>query len=75
MKNSIYLFVYFFVFLTAVKTAFSEGEEENEVIEEKSKLSLIDTMALPVMEFQDQGFQVRKIFALKSTYPKEIIEF
>jgi hypothetical protein len=32
-------------------------------------------MALPVMEFQDQGYKVRKIFALKSTYPKEIIEF
>ena len=32
-------------------------------------------MALPVMEFQDQGYKVRKIFALKATYPKEIIEF
>ena len=27
------------------------------------------------MEFQDQGYKIRKIFALKSTYPKEIIEF
>jgi hypothetical protein len=32
-------------------------------------------MALPVMEFQDQGYKIRKVFALKSTYPKEIIEF
>ena len=32
-------------------------------------------MALPVMEFHDQEYKIRKIFALKSTYPKEIIEF
>jgi hypothetical protein len=32
-------------------------------------------MALPVMEFQDQGYKIRKIFAKKSTHPKEIIEF
>ena len=32
-------------------------------------------MALPVMEFQDQGYKIRKIFAKESTYPKEIIEF
>ena len=32
-------------------------------------------MALPVMEFQDQGYKIRKMFALKSTYLKEIIEF
>ena len=32
-------------------------------------------MALPVMEFQDQVYKIRKIFAEKSTYPKEIIEF
>ena len=31
--------------------------------------------ALPVMEFQDQGYKIRKIFAYKSTYTKEIIEF
>ena len=29
------------------------------------------SMALPVMEFQDQGYKIRKIFE----YPKEIIEF
>ena len=40
MKNSIYLFVYLFVFLMAVKSTISEGEEVNEVIKEKSKLSL-----------------------------------
>jgi hypothetical protein len=28
-------------------------------------------MALPVMEFQDQGYKIRKLFAYKSTYPKE----
>ena len=32
-------------------------------------------MALPVMEFQDQGYKIRKMFALKLTYPKEIFEF
>ena len=40
MKNSIYLSVYIFVIFMAVKPTISEGEEENEVIEEKSKLSL-----------------------------------
>ena len=25
--------------------------------------------------FQDQGYKIRKVFAQKSTYPKEIIEF
>jgi hypothetical protein len=33
------------------------------------------SMALPVMEFQDQEYKIRKIFAYKSTYPMEIIEF
>ena len=32
-------------------------------------------MALPFMEFQDQEYKIRKIFAYKSLYPKEIIEF
>ena len=32
-------------------------------------------MALPVMEFQDEAYKIRKIFAKKLTYPKEIIEF
>jgi hypothetical protein len=32
-------------------------------------------MALSVMEFQVQGYKIRKIFAYKSTYPKVIIEF
>ena len=32
-------------------------------------------MALPFMEFQDQGYKTRKIFEKKLTYPKEIIEF
>ena len=33
------------------------------------------TMALRVMEFQEQGYKIRKSFAKKSTYPKEMIEF
>ena len=32
-------------------------------------------MAIPVMEFQLQGYKIRKIFATESTSPKEIIEF
>ena len=40
MKNSIYLSVFIFVVFMAVKPTVSEGEEDNEVIEEKSKLSL-----------------------------------
>ena len=32
-------------------------------------------MALPVMEFQDQGYKIRNIFAKKSMYLKEIIVF
>ena len=33
------------------------------------------TMAVQIMEFQVQGYKIRKIFAYNSTYPKEIIEF
>ena len=36
---------------------------------------LCQGMALPVMEFQDKGYKIRKVFAKKSTYSKEIIEF
>ena len=32
-------------------------------------------MALLVMDFQDQGCKIRKIFVKKSRFPKEIIEF
>ena len=32
-------------------------------------------MALPVMEFEDQGYKIRKNFEKNSTYPKEIIKF
>ena len=38
-------------------------------------VGILVSMALPVREFQDQGYKIRKIFAKKSTYPKEIIEF
>ena len=33
------------------------------------------SMALPVMEFQGQGYKIGKVFAQKSIYTKEIIEF
>ena len=32
-------------------------------------------MALPVVEFSREGYKIRKVFALESTCPKEIIEF
>ena len=32
-------------------------------------------MAVRVVEFSDGVYKIRKIFAKKSTYPKEIIEF
>jgi hypothetical protein len=32
-------------------------------------------MAIRVVEFSNGVYKIRKIFALKSTYPKEIIEF
>ena len=32
-------------------------------------------MAIRVMEFSNGVYKIRKIFASKSTYPKEIIEF
>jgi hypothetical protein len=37
--------------------------------------STIWLMALPAMEFQDQGYKIKKIFAIKITCPKEIIDF
>ena len=35
----------------------------------------IYTMAIQIVEFSSGGYKIRKIFALESTYPKEIIEF
>ena len=35
----------------------------------------VRTMAIRVVEFSNGVYKIRKIFALKSTYPKEIIEF
>ena len=32
-------------------------------------------MAIPVVEFSREGYKIRKIFAKKSTYPKEIVKF
>ena len=32
-------------------------------------------MAMPVVEFSNEGYKIRKIFAQESAYPKEIIEF
>ena len=33
------------------------------------------SMAIPVVEFSNQGYKIRKIFAYESTYSKQIIEF
>ena len=49
---------------------------QSQVKDDLKKLDIIYAwspiiMALPVMEFQDQGYKIRKIFAWKSTYPKE----
>ena len=33
------------------------------------------SMAIRVVEFSNGGYKIRKIFALESTYPKEMIEF
>jgi hypothetical protein len=32
-------------------------------------------MAIWVVEFSNGGYNIRQIFALESTYPKEMIEF
>ena len=32
-------------------------------------------MVIPVVDFSSRGYKIRKIFAQKSTYTKEIIEF
>jgi hypothetical protein len=32
-------------------------------------------MAIPVMEFEVQGYKIRNNFVEKSTCPKEIVEF
>jgi hypothetical protein len=43
--------------------------------EKNTLTATADTMTLPVMKFQDQGYKIRNILAKKSTHPKEIIEF
>ena len=35
----------------------------------------VASMAIRVVEFSSGGYKIRKIFAKKSTYPKDIIEF
>ena len=37
--------------------------------------NMFRVMALPVMEFQVQGYKIRNIFSYESTYPEEISEF
>ena len=32
-------------------------------------------MTIRVVEFSSGGYKIRKIFALESTYPKDIVEF
>ena len=36
---------------------------------------IIIVMAIGVVEFSREGYKIRKVFALESTYPKEIFEF
>jgi hypothetical protein len=38
-------------------------------------LKIIWIMVILVVEFSREGYKIRKIFAYKSTYQKEIIEF
>ena len=42
---------------------------------EGSKMMVIKTLVIRVVEFSSGGYKIRKIFAEKSTYPKEIIKF
>jgi hypothetical protein len=42
---------------------------------EKRVQTYLSNMAIRVMEFQFQGYKIRKIFAQNSTYPKEISGF
>ena len=37
--------------------------------------TVVGIMAVRVVEFSNGVYKIRKIFSLKSTYPKEIIEF
>ena len=39
------------------------------------QLGSLEVMAVRVVEFSNEVYKIRKIFAQKSTYPKEIIEF
>ena len=47
-------------------------EPENPAMVNLAHMGSLQGVALPVMEFQVQGYKIRKIFAYKSTCPKEI---
>ena len=38
-------------------------------------MAMTHNMAIPVVEFSNGGYKIRKTFAKESTYSKEIIEF
>ena len=50
-------------------------EPENPAMVNLAHMGSLQGVALPVMEFQVQGYKITKIFAKKSKYPEEIIEF
>ena len=40
-----------------------------------SAVKAFSVMVIQVVEFSSGGYKIRKIFAKKSTYPKEILNF
>ena len=57
-----------------IKNLYSRETIENSSTDLESK-SAIYSMAIRVVEFSNRGYKIRKVFALESTYSKEIIEF
>ena len=57
-----------------IKNLYSRETIENNSTDLESK-SAIYSMAIRVVEFSNRGYKIRKVFALESTYSKEIIEF
>ena len=41
---------------------------------QKVKLENVEVMVIRVVEFLSRGYKIGRIFAIKSTYPREIIE-
>ena len=61
------------VFVLAAKF-YQTGAIAGDILHESQKERTPLVMALPVVEFLREGYKIRKIFALESTYPKEIID-